>query len=106
MNTKIADRRKLAHFFSPGGLLVCQIPSHIPRRRLYRTLRTFGFAPRVLYHRLGLFPMRMTAMPDPDVRALTTAAGARVLKAREDAMASPAIENRTYDVTNPGGHSA
>ena len=93
---------------APGGLLVCQIPSHIPlrrrlqpRRRLYGILRTFGIAPRVLYHRLGLFPMRMTSMPEPDVRALLTAAGARVLEARADAMASTAIESRTYYVTKP-----
>jgi SAM-dependent methyltransferase len=98
---------------APGGLLVCQIPSHIPlrrrlqpRRRLYGILRTFGIAPHVLYHRLGLFPMRMTSMPEPDVRALLTAAGARVLEVREDAMASTAIESRTYYVTNPGGPSA
>jgi SAM-dependent methyltransferase len=91
---------------APGGLLVCQIPSHIPlrrrlqpRRRLYGILRTFGIAPRVLYNRLGLFPMRMTAMPEQDVRALLTAAGARVLEASADAMASTAIESRTYYVT-------
>ena len=93
---------------APGGLLVCQIPSHIPlrrrlqpRRRLYGILRGFGVPPRVLYNRLGLFPMRMTSMPEPDVRALLIAAGARVLEARADAMASTAIESRTYYVTKP-----
>jgi SAM-dependent methyltransferase len=97
-----------ARVLAPGGLLVCQIPSHIPlrrrlqpRRRLYGILRSVGVPPRVLYNRLGLFPMRMTSMPEPDVRALLTAAGARVLEARADAMASTAIESRTYYVTNP-----
>jgi SAM-dependent methyltransferase len=95
-----------ARVLAPGGLLVCQIPSHIPlrrriqpRRRLYGILRGLGVAPHVLYHRLGLFPMRMTALAEQDVRALLTAAGARVLEARADAMASTAIESRTYYVT-------
>jgi SAM-dependent methyltransferase len=97
-----------ARVLAPGGLLVCQIPSHIPlrrrlqpRRRLYGILRSLGVAPGVLYNRLGLFPMRMTSMPEPDVRALLTAAGARVLEARADAMASTAIKSRTYYVTKP-----
>jgi hypothetical protein len=45
----------------------------------------------------------MTSMPEPDVRALLTAAGARVLETRADAMASTAIESRTYYVTKPEG---
>src|SRR5262249_14835268 len=84
-----------ARVLAPGGLLVCQIPSHIPlrrriqpRRRLYGILRSLGVAPRFLYTRLGLFPMRMTSMPERDVRALLTTAGARVLGAHADAMAS------------------
>jgi SAM-dependent methyltransferase len=114
--TRVAIAAYVADFarvLAPGGLLVCQIPSHIPlrrrlqpRRRLYGILRALGIAPHVLYHRLGLFPMRMTSMPEADVRALLTAAGARVLEARADAMASTAIESRTYYVTNPVGPSA
>ena len=95
-----------ARILAPGGLLVCQIPSHIPlrrrlqpRRRLYGILRGLGVPPQVLYHRLGLFPMRMTSMPELDVLSLLTAAGARVLETRADAMASTAIESRTYFVT-------
>jgi hypothetical protein len=49
--------------------------------------------------------MRMTALAEPDVRALLTAAGARVLEARADAMASTAIESRTYYVTRPEGRA-
>jgi len=109
--TRFAIAAYVADFvrvLAPGGLLVCQIPSQIPlrrrlqaRRRLYGILRSVGVPPRVLYNRLGLFPMRMTSMPEPDVRALLTAAGARVLEARADAMASTAIESRTYYVTKP-----
>jgi hypothetical protein len=91
---------------------VCQIPGHIPlrrrlqpRRRLYGILRGLGVGPRVLYHRLGLFPMRMTSVAEQEVRALLTAAGARVLKARADTMASTAIESRTYYVTKRDGRA-
>jgi SAM-dependent methyltransferase len=101
---------ELARILAPGGLLVCQIPSHIPlrrrlqpRRRLYGILRSLGVGPRVLYHRLGLFPMRMTSLAEQNVRALLTAAGARVLEAPVDTMASTAIESRSYYVTKPEG---
>lgn len=97
-----------ARVLAPGGLLACQIPSHIPlrrrlqlRRRLYGILRSLGVGPRVLYYRLGLFPMRMTSLAEQDVRALLATAGARVLEARADAMASTAIDSRTYYVTKP-----
>jgi SAM-dependent methyltransferase len=107
--TYVAD---FARVLAPGGLLVCQIPSRIPprrrlqlRRRLYGILRSLGVAPRVLYHRLGLFPMRMTSLAEQDVCALLTSAGARVLEARADAMASTAIESRTYYVTKPEGQT-
>ena len=99
-----------ARVLAPGGLLVCQIPSRIPlrrrlqpRRRLYGILRSLGIGAHVLYHRLGLFPMRMTALTEADVRDLLSAAGTRVLEARPDAMASTAIESRTYYVTKPEG---
>ena len=101
-----------ARILAPGGLLVCQIPSHIPlrrrlqlRRRLYGILRSLGVGPHVLYQRLGLFPMRMTSLPEQDVRALLTDAGAQILEARADAMASTAIESRTYYVTKPAGRA-
>ncbi len=43
--------------------------------------------------------MRMTSMPEQDVHALLTAAGAGVLEVRADAMTSTAIESRMYYVT-------
>jgi hypothetical protein len=49
--------------------------------------------------------MRMTSLPEQDVRALLTTAGARLLEARADAMASTAIDSRTYYVTKPEGRA-
>lgn len=96
----------LARILAPGGLLVCQIPSHIPlrrrlqlRRRLYGILRSLGLSPQVLYHRLGLFPMRMISLAEQDVRVLLAAAGARILEAQAEEMASNGIESRTYYAT-------
>ena len=97
-----------ARVLAPGGLIVCQIPSHIPlrrrlqlRRRLYGILRGLGVGPEVLYHRLGLFPIRMISMPEQHLRPLLNAAGAQVLDVRTNVMASTAIESRTYYVTKP-----
>jgi hypothetical protein len=92
----------LARVLAPDGLLVCQIPSHIPlrrRRRLYGILRSLGVSPHVLYHRLGLFPMRMIALADQDVRVLLAAAGAQVPEAQAEEMVSTGIESRTYCAT-------
>jgi SAM-dependent methyltransferase len=110
--TRAAIASYLAEFvrvLTPGGLVVCQIPSRIPlrrrfqlRRRFYGVLRGIGFPPGVLYHRLGLFPMRMNSLAERDVRLLLTAVGARILEARVEAMASTGIESRTYFVTKPG----
>jgi hypothetical protein len=95
-----------ARVLAPDGLLVYQIPSHIPlgrrlqlRRRLYGILRSLGLSPQVLYHRLGLFPMRMIALAEQDVRVLLAAAGAPILEAQAEEIVSTGIESRTYYAT-------
>jgi SAM-dependent methyltransferase len=54
----------------PGGLLVAQTTSALPlrhrlqpRSRVYRALRRTGLSADVLYERLHLQPIRMTALP-------------------------------------------
>jgi SAM-dependent methyltransferase len=68
------------------GLLVFQLPSHLPlpvrvqpRRRAYLLLRRLGVPPKVLYWRLGLHPNRMLAIPADEVVAFLERHGAKVL---------------------------
>lgn len=67
-----AIQRYLVEFIRvlrPGGLLVFQLPTTLPRVRLllarrtpYLVLRRAGLPPTFLYNQLGLHPMRMTAL--------------------------------------------
>lgn len=68
------------------GLLVFQLPSHLPlpvrlqpRRRAYLALRRLGLPPQFLYWRLGLHPNRMLAIPSAEVVAFLEGRGATVL---------------------------
>ena len=69
-----------------GGLLVFQLPSHIPwknriqpRRRVYRLLRMLGASEDYLLNSLKLTPMRMNFVPEPRVRRVVGACGGKVL---------------------------
>jgi len=68
------------------GLLVFQLPRHIPwknriqpRRRIYRFLRALGASEDYLLNTLRLTPMRMNFVPETRVRRLVQAAGGEVL---------------------------
>lgn len=91
----------------PGGLLVVQLPSSVPRLEkllydsraaLYTLLGRLGVPARVRYRRLGLFPSTMNAVPEADVLALVAARGGRVLSI-ERIRLGIAIADRTYYVT-------
>ena len=85
-----AARRFIEEFvrvLAPGGWLLFQIPMAIPlrrrlrvARRLYVLLRGLGIAPRTLYERFGLHPIRMLFVPEESLRAWVTAAGAEVVE--------------------------
>lgn len=71
---------------TPDGLLVFQLPCHIPwknrvqpRRRLYRLLRAFGASEDYLLKSLKLTPMRMNFVPEATVKRVVEAAGAVVV---------------------------
>jgi trans-aconitate methyltransferase len=76
----------------PDGLVVFQLPTRLPlaqrlqpRRRLYSVLRTRVGAERL--HAAGLHPVRLLALPEPNVRATVDVAGATVAHT-EDAAAA------------------
>ena len=89
----------------PGGLLVFQVPSYIPpynriqgRRRVYALLHTLGCSPELLL-RLGLNPMRITAIPEGRVRSLIRENGCRLVAAKPDHRTGYAIHSYTYWIT-------
>ena len=97
---------ELIRVLRPGGLLAFQLPAALdpvvraqPRARLYRLLRQVGFSPRTLYWRLGLHPMRMLAIPPPQVRAVVERAGGRVLRVGEEHDANARMTSARYLVT-------
>lgn len=62
---------------APGGLLVFQMPLHLPwrnrlqlRRRAYRALHSLGVPHTFLQRRLKLNPIRMIALPQAEVEDL------------------------------------
>ncbi len=66
-----------------AGVAAFQLPSRLrpwhrirPARAAYRALHALDVPPEVLYRRLGLDPMRMTAVPVPRVVAWLEEAGA------------------------------
>jgi len=89
----------------PGGLVAVQVPGRLPLRRrlgvaprLYAALRRLGVPPGVLYHHLGLTPIRMSAMPRAEVLAAVAEAGGSVR-----AVDRPAVDpgDETYYLTRP-----
>jgi SAM-dependent methyltransferase len=66
-------------------------------RRLYNLLRAGGLSEQFLFKKLGLHPMRMTAIPEAEVTALLRECGARVLEMQEYSVSSG--QGRVYYVT-------
>jgi SAM-dependent methyltransferase len=96
---------ELARVLRPGGVLVLQVPALIPARhrlqprpRLYGVLRRCGVSPEVLYRRLDLHPIRMTALTPANVQAALAAVGARVVD-RQDRRSDHGIISVTYFAT-------
>jgi len=94
---------ELVRVLAPDGLLVFQLPSHIPfvvrlqpRRRLYLALRRIGLTPGRLYWRLGLHPMRMRAMSGGAVGEMITAAGGRLIAVDTDRDAEFGFQDSVY----------
>ena len=78
---------ELVRVARPDGLVVFGLPTHIPfpwslqpRRRAYSALRQLGLSEGWMLRRTPLTPMRMTRVPESDVRALLGRVGATVLE--------------------------
>ncbi|MGZ4895837.1 MAG: class I SAM-dependent methyltransferase [Candidatus Angelobacter sp.] len=78
---------EMVRVLAPGGLLVFQMPVHLPlrnrlqlRRRAYRLLRALGISHSFAYDRLKLSPIRMLALPQPAVEEIVRAAGGEVVQ--------------------------
>ena len=89
----------------PGGLVMFQLPSHIPaifrtqwRRRLYAGLRRLGVPATFLYRRLRLFPIAMSFIAEPEIVQLIESCGARLIEV-DRVTAEAGVRSSTYYVT-------
>lgn len=98
---------QLVRVLAPGGLLVVQVPAHIPvlekaacdaRRRAYLGLRRAGVSERVAFRHLRVFPMTMSFVPEAEVMGLFRERGAAVLDV-DRYRVGIAMADRTYYVT-------
>ena len=99
---------ELARVLAVGGLLVVQVPHRLPRRRRLQPRRhvasmllRLGVPTETLVTNMHLSLMRMTALPEAEVRRLLTDAGLSVVEVRPIPNAGGGIENRTYWATRP-----
>jgi len=88
-----------------GGLVMFQLPSHIPaiyrtqwRRRLYAGLRRVGVSAPFLYRRLRLVPIAMSYVAEPEIVQLIESVGARLLDV-DTVAAEAGVRSSTYYVT-------
>jgi SAM-dependent methyltransferase len=96
---------ELVRVAKPDGLVVFQLPWHLPlrnrlqpRRRLWHTLRALGLPPRFLRERLLLHPVSLIAVPESAVRAVVETAGARIALSEPDDEAAPPSRSYRYFV--------
>ena len=101
--------REFLRVVRPSGLIVFQLPHHVPmrrrlqpRRRAYRMLRSLHVPADFLYRRLGLNPITMLAIPEEEVTNAIRSMEGAVLKVVEDRNGGPGIERRTYFVSATG----
>ena len=94
---------EFARVLKSGGLLVFQIPTSIslrwrlqPRRRVYSLLRGLGVGKEFLYHKLGVFPMKMTHFPQHGIENLLGRLGIRLVKVERDLDSSPGMPGAKY----------
>jgi SAM-dependent methyltransferase len=102
-------RRYIAEFvrvLKIGGLLVMQVPNHVPLRsrlqarpRIYSLLRSAGISEKLLYNKMGLHPIPMNFLPENEVISIIEAGGGKALRIVADQRAGAHIPGRTYYVS-------
>lgn len=94
--------REFVRVTAPGGVIAFQLPSRVgrritahPLRVANRAVRALPRAPEPVLRALMPYSMRLTAVPERDVRAAL--AGARVVTAFDDGRSgTPAVDSRFY----------
>ncbi len=101
----IAD---MVRVLARGGLLVFQLPIHMPwrnrlqfRRRAYRLLRGLGVPHSFLYERLKLNPIRMIALPEKTVEQIVERAGGKVVHVEHTKQPNDPFVSGIYYCTIP-----
>jgi hypothetical protein len=97
---------ELARVLAVGGVLVVQVPHRLPvrrrlqpRRRVASILHRLGVPTETIVTRMRLNVMRMTALPETEVRRLLADAGLEVVEVQPIHSLVGDIENRTYWAT-------
>lgn len=101
--------REFCRLLRPEGLVVFELPSHIPaifrlqwRRRLYSGLRRLGLDAQFLYRRLHLLPIAMSYIPEPAIMRLFESAGVRTLHVETlsaSGLLNAGVKSTTYYAT-------
>lgn len=88
---------------APGGLLVFQMPLHLPwrnrlqlRRRAYRALHRVGVPHTFLYQRLKLNPIRMIALPQASVEDIIQRAEGFLVRVEHSSKFGKEFESGIY----------
>jgi SAM-dependent methyltransferase len=99
--------RSFVRLLRPGGLLIVQLPEHIPwgekliydtRRRFYLALDRLRVSERLMFRRLGLHPMTMNFVRADAVTATLEGEGATLLSV-DAGKQGIAIRDHTYYAT-------
>jgi trans-aconitate methyltransferase len=97
---------EMVRVLAPGGLLVFQMPVHVPfryklqlRRRAYRILRALGISHSFAYNRLKLSPIRMVSLPQPAVEEIVCVANGEVLQVVHTTRFSSPLTSGIYYCT-------
>ncbi len=96
----------MVRVLAPGGLLVFQMPQHLPlrnriqlRRRAYRLVRILGISHSYAYERLKLNPIRMLALPQRAVEEIVRGAQGEVVSVVVENYANAPYSSGIYYCT-------